>query len=126
MFHQPVKFTLSNVAALKKALRTRYANIRSSHADEAVAASFGFKTYAAMLVVLHQVNTSARLVIQTDACLLILRLEQLGYSGLSPRALRRMVWEVPYPDPWHEDELERSLRGRFAPIAANSQPDDVM
>ncbi|KQV32444.1 hypothetical protein ASC97_02290 [Rhizobium sp. Root1203] len=121
MFDATIKLAPSNITALKKALRKQYANVRSSHADEALAASLGFRTYAAMLTVLDQVSESARVVIQSDACLLLLRLEQLGYSGLSVRTLRRLTWEAPYPDRWQDDETERSLRERFMPVAANSQ-----
>lgn len=121
MLHATIKFAPSNIAALKKALRKQYANVRSSHADEALAASFGFRSYAAMLSVLHQVSGSARLMIQLDAALLLLRLEQLGYNGIPLQALRRLTWEVPYPDRWQDDELQQSLKGRFAPIAANSE-----
>lgn len=74
-----------------------------------------------MLSVLRQVSGSARLMVQTDPGLLLLRLEQLGYSGLSLQTLRRLTWEVPYPDRWQDDELEQSLKGRFAPVAANSE-----
>ncbi|MDQ0561281.1 hypothetical protein QO004_003074 [Rhizobium mesoamericanum] len=51
MFHATIRLVPSNIAALKKALRNKYPNIRSSHADEALAASVGFKSYAAMLSV---------------------------------------------------------------------------
>jgi len=121
MFHATIRLAPSNIAVLKKALREKYPNIRSSHADEALAASVGFKTYAAMLTVLKQVSDSARLVVQTDASLLQIRLEQLGYAGLVPRDLQRLVWEAPYPDRWEADEIELTLRKRFAPTAANSQ-----
>lgn len=120
MMHATIKFSPSNIATLKKALRNQYPKVRSSHADEALAASFGFKSYAAMLAVLNQVSGSARLMVQSDPCLLLLRLDQLGYSGLSLQALRRLTWEVPYPDRWQDDELQQALNGRFAPVAANS------
>ncbi len=61
------------------------------------------------------------MVVQLDPCLLLLRLEELGYRGLSLNTVRRLVWDFPYPDPWHHDETENSLRGRFLPTAANSQ-----
>lgn len=51
MFYETIKFSLANVAALKKALRRQYSTVRSAHADEALASSFGFKTYASMLIV---------------------------------------------------------------------------
>ncbi len=121
MFHATIRLPPSNIAVLKKALREKYPNIRSSHADEALAASVGFKSYAALLTVLKQVSDSARLVVQTDASLLHIRLEQLGYGGLVPRDLQRLVWDAKYPDRWEADEVEQSLRKRLAPTAANSQ-----
>ncbi|MBZ9789975.1 hypothetical protein K9B32_07505 [Rhizobium sp. 3T7] len=119
MFYETIKFSSHNVAALKKALRKRYPSIRSSHADEALAASFGFKTYAAMLNVLNHMSNSARFMVQTDACLLMMRLEELGYSGLAVQELRRTILEASYPDEWVGDELERSLVRRRIPDAAN-------
>jgi hypothetical protein len=74
-----------------------------------------------MLSVLHQVSGSARLMIQSDPCLLLLRLEHLGYRDLSIETLERLTWEGPYPDPWHSDDVEKALKKRFAPIAANAQ-----
>jgi len=121
MFHATIRLALSNIAALQKALRARYPSVRSSHADEALAASLGFKSYAAMLAVLREAGDSARLVVQTDVCLLQVRLEQLGYHGLRTKELQRLIWEAPYPTPWQGDEVEQSLRKRFAPMAANSQ-----
>lgn len=34
------------------------------------------------------------MMIQLDAALLLLRLEQLGYCGLGLQTLRRLTWEV--------------------------------
>jgi hypothetical protein len=121
MFYETIKFSLANVAALKKALRRQYSTVRSAHADEALASSFGFKTYASMLIVLRQVSGSARLIVQTDPALLQRRLEQLGYAGPELATLRRMTMEVSYPDPWLGDELEKSLIRRRLPEAANSE-----
>lgn len=119
MFYETIKFSPHNIAALKKALRKRYPAMGSSHADEAIAASFGFRTYAAMRGVLLQVSGSARFMVQIDACLLMLRLEELGYSGLTVQELRRAILETPYPDRWLGDELEQSLVRRRIPDAAN-------
>ncbi|MBB2713341.1 UNVERIFIED_ORG: hypothetical protein GGE53_005015 [Rhizobium etli] len=116
MFYETIKFSSHNIAALKKALRKQYPAIGSSHADEAVAASFGFRTYAAMRGVLQQVSGSARFMVQIDAALLVLRLEELGYSGL---VVQRTIVGAPYPDRWLGDELERSLVRRRIPDAAN-------
>ncbi|NMN74169.1 hypothetical protein AF71_00060450 [Rhizobium sp. 57MFTsu3.2] len=119
MFYETIKFSPHNVAALKKALRKRYPAIGSSHGDEAIAASFGFRTHAAMRGVLQQVSGATRLIVQIDASLLMMRLEELGYSGLSVQELRRTILEAPYPDRWLGDELEQSLVRRRIPDAAN-------
>lgn len=119
MFYETIKFSPHNLAAFKKALRKRYPAIGSSHADEAIAASFGFRTYAAMRGVLQQVSGSARFIVQIDASLLLMRLEELGYSGLAVQDLRRTILEASYPDQWLGDELEQSLVRRRIPDAAN-------
>lgn len=119
MFDATIKFAPSNITALKKELRKQYANVRSSHVDEALDASFRFRTYAAMRLGPSGGFGSAG--IQSDPCLLLLRLKLLGYSGTSVRTLRRLTWEAPYPDRWQDDDTERALRKGFVPIAANSQ-----
>jgi hypothetical protein len=120
MFCEIIKFSQRNVAVLKKSIRRQYSTVRSSHVDEALASSFGFRTYASMLAVLHQMTGSTRLMVQMDTALLQLRLEQLGYTGLDAPTLRRAVIEAVYPDPWLGDELEQSLIRRRLPDAANS------
>lgn len=120
MFCEVIKFSQPNVAVLKKAIRRQYPAIRSSHVDEALAASFGFRTYASMLAVLREITGSTRLMVQIDTALLQLRLEQLGYDGLDVPMLRRAVMEAVYPDPWLGDEWEQSLIRRRLPEAANS------
>lgn len=116
-----VKFVSSNITALKKALRKQYADVKSSHADEALAASFGFKSYAAMLSVLHQVSGSARVVIQSDPSLLLQRLEQFGYRGLRIGVLEKMIWNEPNLEHWRKDEVQQAINRRFVLIAANEQ-----
>lgn len=120
MLNATIKFCPSNIAEMKKALRVQYPNVRSSHADEAIASSFGFRTHAAMLGVLKQIRGSSRLVIQTDPLLLLNRLEQLGYNNVTLHTLRWMTWETPYPERWQDDEIQKSLRKRFIPAAANA------
>ncbi len=73
-----------------------------------------------MLAVLRQITGSTRLMVQIDAALLQLRLEQLGYDGLDAPILRRAVIEAVYLDPWLGDEWEQSLIRRRLPQAANS------
>ncbi|GAA3109314.1 hypothetical protein GCM10010520_62290 [Rhizobium viscosum] len=121
MFHATIKFAPANIAAFKKALRQRYDTLRSGHADEALAAALGFKSHAAMLHILNQISGSTRMLVQLDACLLLVRLEELGYHEIDLNVVRRMAWEIPYPDPWQDNEIEGTLRGRFRPVAANTQ-----
>ncbi|WP_245308119.1 hypothetical protein [Rhizobium etli] len=68
---------------MKKALRRQYPHIKSSHLDEAIAASFGFNSYAAMRPTLNQVSAHARLVVVIDHLLMLFRLEGLDI-GASP------------------------------------------
>ncbi|CCM79828.1 conserved hypothetical protein [Rhizobium mesoamericanum STM3625] len=68
---------------------------------------------------LQQVSGSARFMVQIDAALLMLRLEELGYGGLTVQELRRTIMETPYPDQWLGDELEQALVRRRIPDAAN-------
>ncbi|ABC93915.1 hypothetical protein RHE_PF00021 (plasmid) [Rhizobium etli CFN 42] len=120
MLNPSVRFSPSNVATLKKALRGHYPYIKSSHLDEAIAASFGFKSYAAMRPVLYQLGASARLVVVVDRLLLVLRLEQLGYGGVAPESLRRLVWSVEFPDDQYDDDVGQMIRMRRRPTAANA------
>jgi len=113
-------FSAANVAALKKALRNEYPNIRSSHADEALAASFGFKTHAAMLIVLRQLDGAARLIVGVDHVQLAVRLAQLGYLHVSAARLWSFVWTIEFPVRQYDDEGERSIRMQLMPDAANS------
>ncbi len=121
MFQPTVKFSPANIAAFKKALRKQHQMLRSGHVDEALAAAFGFKSYAAMLHILSQLGGSTRVVIQIDPSLLMLRLEEFGYRGLSLEAIRRLTWDLPFPEAWQGDETEGALRARFRPVAANSK-----
>ncbi|ULR46948.1 hypothetical protein [Rhizobium sp. K102] len=121
MLNPSIRFSPSNVAALKKALRQQYSNIKSSHLDEAIAASFGFKSYAAMRPTLHQVSAYARLIVVTDHLLLLLRLEELGYRNIPPEAVRRLVWTIEFPDDRYDNDVGEIVRARRRPAAANAE-----
>ncbi|HBF32440.1 hypothetical protein [Rhizobium sp.] len=120
MFNPTIRFCPSNIAELKKALREQYFNVSSSHADEALAASLGFRTHAAMLNILNQIRGSTRLIVQIDPLLMLNRLEQLGYTDLNSQTLRKLMWETILPDRWQDDELQTTIRKRFIPAAANA------
>ncbi len=64
----------------KKALRSEYPDIGSSHADEALAASFGFKTHASMLHILRQVDVAARMIVGADHVQLAVPARAIGLS----------------------------------------------
>ncbi|PDT32278.1 hypothetical protein CO660_00090 [Rhizobium sp. L9] len=119
MLNASFRFSPSNIAALKKDLRNRYAHIKSSHLDEAIAASLGFKSYAAMRPVLHEVSKHARLVVNTNHLLLVLRLEELGYRDIAVEELRRLIWKIDFPEALHDDRLEKAIQERRRPAAAN-------
>lgn len=121
MLNPQLRFSPSNIAALKKSLRDRYPQIRSSHLDEAIAASFGFKSYAALRPALLQVGNHARLIVISDHMLLLLRLEELGYQDIEAETLRRHMWDIKFPDRWYDQHLEKAVTKRRLPTAANSQ-----
>lgn len=118
--HPTFIFSSANVAALKKALRNEYPDIGSSHADEALAASFGFKTHAAMLHILRQVGEAARMIVGVDHHQLAVRLVELGYLDVSVARWWTFIWKVEFPVRQYDDTSERAIRMRLMPNAANS------
>ncbi|WP_457583835.1 hypothetical protein [Ensifer canadensis] len=121
MLNPQVRFSSANIATLKKSLRDHYPQIKSSHFDEAIASSFGFKSYAAMRSALVQVGRHARLIVITDHMLLLLRLEELGYRDIDVGDLRHLMWSIKFPDRWYDNQLDEAVVNRRRPIAANSQ-----
>ncbi|MBY4609370.1 hypothetical protein K6M90_17120 [Rhizobium sp. 9T] len=120
MLNPSIRFSPSNVAALKKALRQQYSNIKSSHLDEAIAASFGFKSYAAMRPTLHGQCLCA--VGRGDRSpALLLRLEELGYRNIPPEAVRRLVWTIDFPDDRYDNDVGEIVRARRRPATANAE-----
>lgn len=113
-------FSSANIAALKKALRSEFPDVGSSHADEALAASFGFKTHAAMLQILRQVDESSRVAIGVDHYRLALRLMELGYPNVSPTSLWLFMLGVKVPSPQYDDTTAETVRTMRRPSAANS------
>lgn len=121
MLNPSFRFSPSNIATLKRALRSQYPHVKSSHLDEAIAASFGFNTYAAMRPTLHQVGAHARLVVVTDPLLLLLRLEELGYRGIAREPLSRLVWGIKFPDDQYASDVAEIVQARRRPTAANAE-----
>lgn len=113
-------FSSANIAALKKALRSEFPEVGSSHADEVLAASFGFKTHAAMLQILRQVDESARMIIAVDHYRLALRLMELGYANVSPQKLWLFVLGCKFPSQQYDETTEQTVRAMRRPSAANS------
>jgi hypothetical protein len=66
-----------NIALFKRCLRTIWPSLGSSHADEAIAAHCGYRTYAALLAALPVGEDT--LEAQTDPAALMERLSSLGY-----------------------------------------------
>ncbi|ANL56489.1 hypothetical protein [Rhizobium phaseoli] len=121
MLHPSMRFSPSNVAALKKALRRQYPHIKSSHLDEAIAASFGFNSYAAMRPTLHQLSAYERLVVVADHLLMLLRLEEVGYRNLPREVLHRLLWNIEFPDERYDSAVEEIIQARRRPAAANAE-----
>lgn len=119
-FQRTFRFSSANIAALKKELREKHPRIGSSHADEALAASFGFKSHAAMLALLRQAGDSARLMIGLDYYLLAIRLKELGYPDIGVPDLARFVWKSEFPVIPYDEATEQAVKMIRVPSAANS------
>jgi len=74
----PVEITREIVALFKSCLRTVWPTVKSSHADEAIAAYYGFRTYAALLAKMPDEATAHHAELSPKS--LYDRLEALGYS----------------------------------------------
>ncbi len=90
-----VVFTRRNVAALKSSLRTALPAIGSAHADEALAAGIGFKTYAAMLAAL-KAQGNAKLTVVLNEWSVSLRLAELTGSKPDFEILRATLGKSSY------------------------------
>ena len=101
-----IVLTTGNVAALKRALKTKFPSIKSGHADESIAAGLGFKTHAALCAELGIHETDKQLRIDLNEARVSQRMAELGYSPCSegelaacfdpvelPYSLRRWIWD---------------------------------
>ena len=61
-----VPFAQSELASLKKALRTEYPHVSSSHLSEAIAAALGFRTHASLLAALPATSDDPDFVLLDD------------------------------------------------------------
>jgi len=77
-------FALSStsVRSLKSALQDRFPSVKSAHLSEAIAATTGFRTHAALLA--YTKNTSAVPLVFLDDKPFVQRLHELGYPGIKP------------------------------------------
>ena len=71
----------ANLAHIKVQLKPTFANVKSSHVVEAVAAGLSFNTYAAMRVFIANDDSDYPAVRTFDATLFGLRLAVLGYGA---------------------------------------------
>lgn len=72
-----ITITREIVALFKSSLRTIWPSVKSQHADEAIAAYYGFRTYAALLAKLPDAPSVQHVELNPQA--LYDRLETLGY-----------------------------------------------
>lgn len=112
-------FTRASVAALKNAIRDLHPEIKSSHVDEAIAFSFGFDTYAAMLPVLDLAESTSCISVQIQADWFALRLSQLGYDPHHYRELRQKLWGGAHRTTPAAEKRMEAARDLFKPRPAN-------
>lgn len=83
-----INVTREMVALFKSCLRTIWPSVKSSHADEAIAAYYGFRTYASLLTKMPDTATVHHAELNPKA--LYDRLEALGYR-LPSHQLDRVI-----------------------------------
>lgn len=84
----PFHISRQRLAVLKTTLRNISPAIGSSHANEALAFAFGYKTHASLLAALGN-SDDANLEVEFHSDRLLERLEQLDY-GFSPYTLQQI------------------------------------
>jgi hypothetical protein len=75
--------SLASVRSLKNALQDRFPLVKSAHLSEAIAATAGFRTHAALLAY-TQKHATAMPIVFLDHKPFIERLRELGYPGVKP------------------------------------------
>ena len=110
----PINVTREMVALFKSCLRTIWPSVKSSHADEAIAAYYGFRTYAALLAKLPGNATVQFAELNPEA--LYNRLDALGYR-LPPNQLDRVIRL------FHAEMMGRSSEG-FRRMVAETANDN--
>ena len=92
-----VVLTRRNLSALKSSLRAALPQVRSAHADEALAAGIGFRTHAALLEVL-KAQSGARVTVLLNEQALGERILELTGAKLETHVLTRAMWRAELPD----------------------------
>lgn len=81
--------TPTSIRSLKNALQDRFPSVKSAHLSEAIAATTGFRTHAALLAYTNR--TTAVPIVFLDDKPFVQRLHELGYPGIHPFAFSS-VW----------------------------------
>lgn len=93
---------LGNIEYMKSAMRAALLHVKATHRTEALAASFGFRTYASLLALLPSVtkHPHARLF---DPARFSARLHELGYAAVDGSPLIDIIRSPAMPlRPWTE------------------------
>lgn len=114
-----VPFSRDGIAAIKNAIRDQYPEIKSSHADEAIAYGLGFKTYAALLPVVERAEASSCMLVQLVPQWVMARLLELGYDRAATKALQGVLWNPPVKPTAEMQARFRGTESWFAPTPAN-------
>jgi hypothetical protein len=93
-----VVLTRRNVALLKRLLIAEFPALGSGHADEALAAGFGFNTHAALLAALKAQGMGSKPVIVLSEAKLAERAGQLAGLEPAPDEIARVFGGAELPD----------------------------
>lgn len=95
--------TPDNIDFAKRALRSRFPSVKSSHRIEAFAAATGHRTHAALLADLMRSEGTRALVTRVNPDRFVARLHELGYGTADLRTLTDIVRSTDIPQPiWRE------------------------
>lgn len=88
----------SNLGTVKKALSERYPNLKSSHLTEALAASLGFRTHAALLASIDQADPASPAIALLDDALFLSRLQEFGHRPSRDEKQTGVLDRLPRPE----------------------------
>lgn len=95
-----------NIDCLKKAIRRDYPGITSSHASEAIAFAFGFRTHTALLAAIDAMPPGREGWGWLDGNRLVDRLHQLSYGGVRPHAMFALIQGIEWPAAFNSETRE--------------------